>query len=181
MADQQQTHRVLFTLFNIPFTVTHNSWQFIPPKLVIGVMVAVLTLTEEAVIARSLWGIVYGVLLLVVLFLHIMGHIFISKRVLPSMTEARITPILIQTLYANDTDIVPGRVHLIRSLGGPAMTLSLGICALLLWSLIGGHPILFFALANFAILGIVLLPLPTVDGEVIWREIGQLLRGKDAR
>ncbi len=146
----------------------------------IGVVVAALTLTEEALIARSLWGVVYGILLLVVLLLHIIGHIFISKRVLPAMTEARITPILIQTLYANDTDAVPGHVHLIRSLGGPAMTLSLGIGTLLLWHLIGGHPILFFALANFAILGIVLLPLPTVDGEVIWREVGQLLRGKGA-
>jgi Zn-dependent protease len=33
-----------------------------------------------------------------------------------------------------------------------------------------------FAAANFALLLIILLPLPTVDGGVIWREIGRLRR-----
>jgi hypothetical protein len=86
------------------------------------------------------------------------------------MREAHITPVLIQTLYPDDPD-TPSRTHLIRSLGGPIITLLLGTISLLAWSALRSHLLLFFALANYAIAFIVLLPLPTVDGEVIWREI----------
>src|SRR5262245_57110369 len=117
--EQPLSRRTLFTVFGIPFTVTSQSWQFIPPKLVIGVLVGLVALPDEPAATRVLWGLIFGTLLLVVLCLHIFGHILSSKLVTPPMTEAHITPILIQTLYQADPPDLPGRVHLIRTLGGP--------------------------------------------------------------
>jgi hypothetical protein len=174
--EMAETQRVLFTLFGVPFTATSDSWRFVPPKLVIGVFVAWVTQMSEPVAAWLAWGLIYGVLLLGVLFLHILGHILISKLVSPPMTEARITPMLIQTRYDDDTLDTPGTTHLIRSLGGPLMTLLIGLLAFLAWRISDNQAAGYFAAANFVILFIVLLPLPTVDGEVIWREIGRLRR-----
>jgi hypothetical protein len=171
-----ESHRILFRLLGVPFTVTSQSWRFVPPKLVIGLFVAWATQMSEPVGEWLAWGFIYGVLLLIVLFLHILGHILISKLVSPPMTEARITPMLIQTLYHNDTPDTPGITHLIRSLGGPLMTLLLGLIAFLAWRISNNQAIAFFAAANFGILIIVLLPLHTVDGAVIWRELGRLRR-----
>lgn len=176
MTEQPVSHRTLFTLFGIPFTVTSRSWQFVPPKLVIGVAVAFIFLPDEPAGYRLLWGLIFGILLVCVLCLHILGHIISSKSVSPPMTEAFITPVLIETHYQADPENLPGRIHLIRSLGGPIMNLVIGIIALLIWGSIGGYALLFFAGANFVILGMVLLPFKSVDGEVIWREVGRMMR-----
>jgi hypothetical protein len=78
-------------------------------------------------------------------------------------------------LYHGDQSLIPGHVHLVRSLGGPIFNLFVaGLCSIfaslvspgfwtdLLASLISTN--LFFGLGGF-------LPLPSVDGEVIWREL----------
>jgi hypothetical protein len=172
--------RVLITVLNVPFTVNAQSWQFIPPKLVIGVIVALIAKTGSPLLERAGWGLVYGLLLLTLLCLHIVGHILASKLTSPPMSEAHITPVLIQTLYPDDPG-TPGSTHLIRSIGGPVMTLTLGLLSLLAWTQFRNHLLLYFALANFAIAFVVLLPLPTVDGEVIWREVGVWLRSRGHR
>lgn len=174
--EMAETQRVLFTLLGVPFTVTSHSWRFVPPKLVIGLFVAWVTQMSEPAAIWLPWGIIYGLLLLAVLLLHIIGHILISKLVSPPMTEARITPMLIQTRYDDDTPDTPGTTHLIRSLGGPLITLLLGLLAFLAWRISDNQGAGCFAAANFALLLIILLPLPTVDGGVIWREIGRLRR-----
>jgi Zn-dependent protease len=168
--------RELFQVFGVPMRVTANSWQFFPPKFVIGLIVSFLALQAEPIEMRIVWGLVYGLLLISSLFLHIMGHIIASKRVQPPMTHLLMTPILIETRYDNDPADLPPRVHLTRTFGGPIMTFALGILGLLLYQLFPHHAVLYFAGANLVLLLVVLLPFPTVDGLVIWREIGRMLR-----
>ena len=167
--------RVLFTLLDVPWTADAKSWQFVPPKLVIGVVIALLALPDIPIAERILTGLGYGLLLLFTLFLHIIGHILSSRMIHAPVREARITPILIE-VHHHDTTDVPTRIHLIRALGGPVMNLCLGLLSLLIWNLTTAHMALAFAVSNFAIGLFVLLPFPTVDGEVIWREVGRWLR-----
>ncbi len=87
------------------------------------------------------------------------------------MSEARITPILIETRYDDDPDIVSSHVHLVRSLGGPIMNIALGGLGLVLLHTIDSEVLVFFTWANLAIGVIVLLPLSTLDGGVIWSEV----------
>jgi len=78
-------------------------------------------------------------------------------------------------LYHGDQSLIPGHVHLVRSLGGPIFNLLIaGLCSALaigiapsFWSdlvasLISTNQ--FFGFGSF-------FPLPSVDGEVIWREL----------
>jgi hypothetical protein len=61
------------TVLSVPFTVNAQSWQFVPPKLVIGVIVALIAKTGSPMIERAGWGLIYGVLLLALLCLHMWG------------------------------------------------------------------------------------------------------------
>jgi Zn-dependent protease len=91
------------------------------------------------------------------------------------MDELLITATRDVNLYHGDQSLVRSHVHLVRSLGGPIFNLIFaGVCSLfapsigpgfwsnLLASLISTN--LFFGFGGF-------LPLPSVDGEVIWREL----------
>ena len=107
--------------------------------------------------------------------LHAVGHILSGKMVNSAMDELLITATRDVNLYHGDQNIVPGHVHLIRSLGGPvfnliiagllsafAMGVTPGFWSGLVASLISTNR--FFGFGG-------LLPLPSVDGEVIWREL----------
>jgi Zn-dependent protease len=107
--------------------------------------------------------------------LHAFGHILSGKIVNSAMDELLITATRDVNLYHGDQSIIPGHVHLVRALGGPVFNLIVagllstfaggvtpGFWSGLVASLISTNR--FFGFGGF-------LPLPTVDGEVIWREI----------
>ena len=170
-------YQPIITFAGIPFTADEQSWQFVPPKLIIGIIVAFITLPDIPLLNRVLTGLFLGGLLILVLALHIVGHILSSKLVAPPMTEARITPALIETRYHDDPADVTSQVHMVRSLGGPIMNFALGGCSLIILNSTYNPVLAFFAWANLAIGVIVMLPLPSVDGGVIWRELLKLIKG----
>ncbi len=107
--------------------------------------------------------------------LHAFGHILSGKLVHSAMDELLITTTRDVNLYHGDQSLLPGYIHFARSLGGPLFNLLVaGVCyafvpfitqgfwSSLLSSLISTN--LFFGIGSF-------LPIPSVDGEVIWREI----------
>lgn len=111
---------------------------------------------------------------------HAFGHILSGKLAGSPMDELLITATRDVNLYHGDQSRVPSQVHLARALGGPLFNLALaGMCALLAplaapglgqalaASLVSTN--LFFGLGG-------LLPLPSVDGQVIWREVIRLTR-----
>ncbi len=66
----------------------------------------------------------------------------------------------------------PSAVHVGRSVGGPLLNLLAGLAASLVFGLAGGgFVLLFFAVVNLAFAAFTLLPIPTLDGAVIWREV----------
>ena len=89
MSDAPQTNnptpkpsgRTLVTLFGVPWPVTSQSWRFVPPKIVIGLIVAFLVYRDEPLESQIVCGVVYGLLILTLLFLHIVGHTINSKLV----------------------------------------------------------------------------------------------------
>lgn len=170
--------RTLFTVLSVSWTANKSSIQFVVPKLVICLLIAFVFYRDETFINTLFIGLIYSILLISSLLLHILGHIISSKFVAPAMTECRIKPQLIETRYDNDSELIAPSVHIIRSIGGPLMNLFLGFLSLIMWFLTHYDLALFVALANFIFMTFVLLPLPTVDGEVIWREVFKLVREK---
>ena len=111
--------------------------------------------------------------------LHALGHIISGKLVGSVMNALLITATRDVNLYEGDQGSLPGRIHLGRALGGPLSNLLAaiiylgfipllppGFAADLAASLISVN--LFFGLGGF-------LPLPSVDGEVIWRELRRMM------
>jgi hypothetical protein len=109
---------------------------------------------------------------------HAFGHIVSGKLVGSAMNALLITATRDVNLYDGDQSVISGRVHLGRSLGGPlgnllaagillgfAPLLAPGFGADLVASLISVN--LFFGLGGF-------LPLPSVDGAVIWHELRRM-------
>lgn len=107
--------------------------------------------------------------------LHALGHIISGKMVHSAMNELLITATRDVNLYHGDQSIVPGYVHLVRSLGGPVFNLiiagllsmlAVGVAPGFWWALLASliSTNRFFGFGGF-------LPLPSVDGEVIWREL----------
>lgn len=162
---------VLFRLFGVPWTVTRQSWQFIPPKIVIGIIVAFFTLPELSLISRLLIGLGYGLLLILLLIWHIIGHTLGGKLVNAPMDENHITPLLIETRYYEDPASVSKRIHLVRTLAGPIANSLLAIVSAWAWLYWGGHWLVYFTLANLVLVIVIILPFPTLDGAVIWREL----------
>lgn len=116
---------------------------------------------------------------------HAFGHILSGKMVNSAMDELLITTTRDVNVYHGDQRLIPGYVHLARSLGGPLFNLFVAlVCILasakispgffsdLLASLIGTN--LFFGIGSF-------FPIPSVDGEVIWREIIRPFRARSQK
>jgi hypothetical protein len=109
---------------------------------------------------------------------HAFGHIVSGKLVGSAMNALLITATRDVNLYDGDQSVISGRVHLGRSLGGPlgnllaagillgfAPLLAPGFGADLVASLISVN--MLFGLGGF-------LPLPSVDGAVIWHELRRM-------
>jgi hypothetical protein len=106
---------------------------------------------------------------------HALGHILGGKLVRSPMDELLLTATRGVNIYLGDQDALRGYVHLGRALGGPALNLIVagavigilayvesGLGADILASIISTS--LFMGVGGFA-------PLPSVDGQVIWREV----------
>lgn len=107
--------------------------------------------------------------------IHALGHILSGKLVGSAMDELLIASTRDVNIYHGDQSQFPSRVHLGRALGGPILNLLVAALCLYIapnlpigfWSKVNASMIvtnLFFGFGSF-------LPLRSVDGEVIWREL----------
>lgn len=111
---------------------------------------------------------------------HALGHVIGGHLVHRPMDELLFTATRGVNRYTGDQSLYPASVHLARALGGPLLNL---LAAALLLALAQGlapgslSPALIrLAGVNLFIGAGAFLPLPSVDGEVIWRELLRLLR-----
>jgi hypothetical protein len=165
--------------WGVTILVTSLTWLgppvFFSLNLLINLLDPKLTLTD-----RLYLSLVFAIAVELTTLLHAFGHILGGKLVRSAMDELLITSTRGVNLYHGDQSLVPRHVHLVRALGGPLLNLivagvllllapptSTGFSSDLLNSLIAIN--LFFGLGSF-------LPIRTVDGEVIWREISHFVR-----
>jgi hypothetical protein len=160
--------------WNVILSITPLTWLgpfiFFALHLVLNLWRTNLDLTD-----RLYQAFIFTISVEICTVLHAFGHILSGKMVRSAMDELLIASTRDINLYYADQSQVPGKVHMIRSLGGPLFNLiCVGLFAALLPIAVRGfgHDLtvslisvnLFFGLGG-------LLPIPTVDGEVIWREL----------
>jgi Zn-dependent protease len=154
--------------------VTPLTW--LGPGVFFGVHILLNALNWRVSLTDRLYqALLFTIAVEITTVLHAFGHILSGKLVHSAMDELLITATRDVNLYHGDQSRIPGYIHLVRSIGGPIFNVfAAGICAMiatvvapgfwsaLLTSLVATN--LFFGLGGF-------LPLPSVDGEVIWREL----------
>ena len=165
--------------WGVNLLVTPLTWLgpfvFFGLHLLLNMLNSQLSLTE-----RLYQALIFTIAVEITTVLHAVGHILSGKLVHSAMDELLITSTRDVNLYHGDQTIIPGHIHLVRSLGGPIFNLIVagvyigvapvihsGFWADFIASLISTN--LFFGLGSF-------LPLPSVDGEVIWREVRRQFR-----
>lgn len=137
--------------------------------------------------APDTWHVFYlaGVYLIAVeltTLFHGLGHILGGKLVGAPMDELLLTATRGVNLYYGDQSNLRGYIHLGRALGGPIFNLLIAAVLYLflpyiergvwsdLWISLASTN-LFFGVGSF-------LPLPSIDGWVIWREVIRYLRAR---
>lgn len=111
--------------------------------------------------------------------IHALGHIISGKMVNSVMDELLITALRDVNRYHGDQSQIKSTTHLGRALGGPVINIIVGLICIFIassipssfWSNLNASMIsvnLFFGIGGF-------LPIPSVDGAVIWREIKNLV------
>jgi hypothetical protein len=114
--------------------------------------------------------------------LHALGHVVGGKIVRGPMDELLLTATRGVNLYFGDQNAVPGYVHLGRALGGPLLNLLVAALLARVQAVGGqgwGAALVAGVGSTSLFIGAgALLPLPSVDGEVIWREVGRYLSAR---
>jgi Zn-dependent protease len=160
--------------WGVTLLVTPLTW--LGPFVFFGVHILLNALNWRISLTDRLYqALLFTIAVEITTVLHAFGHILSGKLVHSAMDELLITATRDVNLYHGDQSRIPGYVHLVRSIGGPLFNVFVaGICAMIatvvapgLWSAVLTSLVatnLFFGLGG-------LLPLPSVDGEVIWREL----------
>lgn len=176
MAHATLKYPVLFTFWGVPVTRGRQAWLFVASKLAIGAVIAVVFHPGSGLGELTVITLGYTLIIHSIAILHAVGHVISSARVQPPMTELRVIALQIQTRFdADPADLAPV-VHITRAVGGPIMNFALGVLGLIWWASSGSHYAVLFTVGNLIFAFGALLPLPLIDGSVIWREVQRLRR-----
>jgi Zn-dependent protease len=167
--------------WGVTLLVTPLAW--LGPFVFFGVHILLNVLNSHLSLMDRLYqALLFTIAVEITTVLHAFGHILSGKLVHSAMDELLITATRDVNLYHGDQRLIPGYVHLVRSIGGPLFNVSVaGMCFAVATAIVPGFWSalvtslvsinLFFGLGGF-------LPLPSVDGEVIWRELLRPIYGR---
>jgi Zn-dependent protease len=159
-----------FSLLGVVFFRTKRTWLNLPIMLSTGILLAFIFSPGNTPQQKIIDGIFYGLLIMLTLFLHTLGHV-ISSRMVGAPTDYVLMTATVTIIQFDDTEELPSRIHVGRSLGGPIANIILGIIFFALSQKTGNHFVNLFAWANIALGAVTILPIPTLDGPVIFREL----------
>jgi len=157
----------LCMLFGVNWIVTRYAFLSIPFYLMLGLVIEILIGDKNLLLTRFMYGSVYGMLIFLLVTLHTIGHIISSKIVGAPMSDNILTSTFQVNKY-DDQKSFNRSIHVGRALGGPILNLTFGILA---WLFQHSYPnpwIEFLSISSFVVGLYTLLPLPSLDGEVLW-------------
>jgi len=175
-------HIPIGRFWDVQVSVTPLTW--LGPFIFFGLHLVLNVFNDQLTLNTRLYqAMIFAIAVEIATTLHALGHILSGKSIRSAMDELLIASTRDVNLYHGDQNLLPGSVHIIRSLGGPIFNiLSAGICYAFARIMSGGFAsALFHSLVTvnlvFGFGGF--LPIPTTDGQVIWREIIRWFRAKN--
>ena len=137
---------------------------------VIGIVLALLFAPNGS--RQVLVGLGYGLLVMLSSFLHGVGHV-ISSRLVGAPVTWLVATTTVNVAQYHDVEGQSRRVDVGRSLGGPVLNVLVGVIVGGVYAFAGrNHFLGLFAVVNLTFGVFTLMPIPTLDGPVIWRTRG---------
>jgi Zn-dependent protease len=160
--------RRLFSLLGVDWVATPYAWLSLPFWCAIGVLCALAERSGAGIGLRLAGGVAYGVMLALCNTAHSVGHIVSARLAGTPIDALLLTATRDVTLYFGAKRTASRGVRIGRALGGPLASLSIGLVALGLSRVVGGAWLAMFAYFNLAVGAWTLMPVPSLDGWVIW-------------
>jgi Zn-dependent protease len=162
--------RRVLTLLGVDWFVTPRARYAPAWMLVVGLLAGFLA-SDGHVLEWLVTGVAYGVAIGVGVVWHQVGQVVAGQVTGRPLDGVVFTATLPFQLYSPEEE-QPSKVHLVRALGGPAANLALGWVMLILYMLGARHGFVgFLALVNMLYALAAMIPLPTLDGGVVLREL----------
>jgi len=163
------SRRDLFRLFGVTWAATRRAWLGPFFWLALGTVIAASQDRFE-----SGWGSVprgagYGLLLIATNLVHTLGHVAAGRLAGSPMEANVLTSTRDVNVYRDPGASAPPGRRRMRSLGGPGANVAAGVAALAAARAFGSRWALMFGVMNAAVALWTLLPIPTMDGWVVWR------------
>lgn len=170
--------RKVFSLMGVPFNITPLGWLGTVQPFFGGLLLGGLLSLGDSMGTIALNGLWTGLLVVASVYMHSIGHIVGGKLVGAPMDELLLTMTRQVNIYHGAQDY-PSKVHLARAMGGPIGNMVFGFVLLAAWLVVGGLPLVVIGVGNImGGLGAALAPIPTVDGEILYRELGKWMGKK---
>jgi hypothetical protein len=168
VAEDISTRRNLFRVFGVSWSATPYAWVSPMSWAALGLVMALASQRDTDGAGVFLAGLGYAAVLYAANILHSVGHI-IAGRVVGAPAEiVLLTSTRDVIIYRQAGANAPSRRRLGRALGGPAANLAVG-CTFLLAAHV--TEVSWFVIAGLVNVGIAvwtLMPVPSLDGWVIW-------------
>lgn len=175
-------HIAVGRLWGVVIAVTPTAWLQVPLFFLMGLALSYVpgrVPPGAGPAVRAADALTFLVAGLVANTVHALGHIVSGTLAGSAMDELLMTATRDANIYRGDQSAVRGRTHVARAIGGPAGNLVAAALAYAAMAAVGGGIDPWLARLGgvnllFGLGG--LLPIPSVDGEVIWREVRRGLR-----
>jgi hypothetical protein len=179
IAEDTAARRSLCRIFGVTWLATRYAWISPLSWAALGLATALASVSHEGAYRVLMVGLRYGALLYGANMLHSLGHI-VAGRVVGSPVEAiLLTSTRDVAIYAEPGATAPTRCRVGRALGGPTANLIVGSALVLAGHLEHARWVALAGLVNVCIAVWTLMPVPSMDGWVIWSTLMRR-RGRDA-
>lgn len=152
---------------------TPHAWAGIPLVWAPGMLVAWVGDPRQSLSVSLLAGAGYGAQILSMIFIHSLGHVMAGRFMGIRTGTALVTATVHVNRHVCDPLVCSKWTHIGRS--------AAGLIALILFSVGDVHAVYFFAASNLIVGATTLLPIPRLDGWVIWGELLGFRRRVDGR
>jgi Zn-dependent protease len=166
-----ESRRELFRFLGVTFMVTRYGALSPLMWIALGVVTALAESHGAVSGVVLLNGVAYGMFLICSTVIHTLGHIAAGHLVGAPMDANLMTATRDVNIYITHGADTPRRARIGRSLGGPGANLLAGLIFAALWRWNGEPLLLKFAVMSAAIGVFTLMPIPTLDGSTILKQL----------
>lgn len=176
VAEALTPRRTLFRLLGATWQATRYGWLSVAWWMALGCTVA---LTARLRGGDSGWlvdGLACGAVLMLSNVLHSLGHVVAGRAVASPVRVVLTTSTRDVIVYGRPGETESPRRRVGRALGGPAANLAAGCAPLLAGGLARASWARAAGVINVAVGLWTLMPVPSLDGWVIWRSLARSAR-----